>query len=240
MTNPNPQSKEAQERLKQQPGLTTEQLSRASQEVMKKDVNAPYTRAMANADIVNPAKEDIEGLTFMQSEIINIMTKIAKKHPKANLSKLKPENLAETANKSGIKLRNSEIIALNKLREVRSNKTSRTNRELQVHWNEWIKEAESAKEGFGKKYLRRLKKNPVETIVYTVAGATGIYLGLKALGWLFNKSKEKVSSKIKEKASSIFGTGNVLGMLGLGALGVYMGRHSLENWIYRRQSGIKK
>ncbi len=233
MTEPSPQNKESQERLREQSELTTEQLSRAS-EMMKQDVNAPYTRAMANADIANPSLEDKEGLTFMQSEIINIMTKIVKKHPKANLSKLTPENLAENARKLGVlnKDRNSETLALNKLNEINQNKSSQTYRELQVNWSEWVNEAESAKEGFGKKYLRRLKEKPVETIIYTAAGAAGIYLGLKALGWLFNKGKEKVSSKIKEKASSIFGTGNVLGMLGLGALGVYMGRHSLENWIY--------
>lgn len=233
MTNPSPQSKESNEKLRQNPSLTVEQLNRASKEVLKKDPNAPYTTAMASVDVANPSIEDSEGLTFMQSEIISIIAMLGKKHKKLDLKKVTPGNLTELVKKGGIKLETSEIIALSKLEEVRLSTQSRLHRELMVTWPDWTKEAESARMGMGEKYLTRLKEKPGETLLLTAAGAAGIYIGLKAIGWLIGKGVGAVKGKVKEKVGSNKGWligGGIVGALGLTALGV-INKNEIKNWF---------
>ena len=202
-------------------------LGEAAKEVQEMDINSPYTLAMANVDVKKPLPEDKEGLTFMESEVINIVSKIAKKHPKASLSRITPENLSSIAQKSGIKLRSSEVVALRKLDEIRLDPTSPLAEELEMIWPLLIEKAEEARMGLTEKYLKNLKKRPAETIIYTGAAIAGIYLGYKLIKWLAGKGKEKVEKKV----SKFFSTGNILAFLGLGAFGTYMGSDSLKEWL---------
>ena len=222
--------KESKEKLELSPRETREglrALGEAAKEVQEMDINSPYTLAMANVDVKKPLHEDKEGLTFMESEVINIVSKIAKKHPKANLSRITPENLSSIAQKSSISLRSSEVVALRKLDEIRLDPTSPLAEELEMIWPLLIEKAEEARMGLTEKYLKNLKKRPAETIIYTGAAIAGIYLGYKLIKWLVGKGKEKVEKKV----SKFFSTGNILAFLGLGALGTYMGSDGLKEWL---------
>ena len=98
-------------------------LRKAADEMPNIDANLPYTTAMANVDVMNPMSEDVEGLTFMQAELISILGKVAKKYPKMSLAKISGGNLSSIVRKSRIKISSSEYIALTKLDEIKRNPT---------------------------------------------------------------------------------------------------------------------
>lgn len=227
MANPKNENKEvlSLKKNKAETGINT--LKKVSNEILKNDRNHEYTTVLAQVDVQNAGPKDIEALTFMQHELLRVLTKIAKKNPQAKLEYISPENLGGITKRSGIRLTTSEVIALSKLSEINLNPQSKTAQELGLIWKGMISEAKDAQLGFGQKFIKRFKEKPGETIVYTMAGATGIYLGLKLIGWLMRKGKETAAKKV----TGMFSTGKILTALGLGALGAYMGKDSIANWL---------
>ncbi len=200
-------------------------LRKAADEMPKLDVNAPYTAAMANVDVMKPIPEDVEGLTFMQAELMSVLGKVAKKYPKLELAKISGGNLSGIVRKSRISVSTSESIALTKLEEIKRNPTSPLARELEQVWPEMVEKAEEARLGTAETILKKFKEKPVETLVTGAAIVGGIYLGIKLIGWLAGKGAKKA----KEKVGKFFSTSNILAMLGLGAFGAFKGKDWLAD-----------
>jgi len=226
------QQRETLERPGQKVETGLEALKRAAKEVAEKDRNGQYTMSLASLDVLNPSPKDKDVLTFMQSELLNIFTKIAKKYPDKSLKEIAPKDLSDIARKSEIELRTSETIALSKLDELNLHPNNPTTQQLNAVWASMIRKAEEARNGITQRYLRRLREKPGETIIYTLAGAAGIYLGIKLISWLAGKAVDKAKKEIKETAGKVFSTGNILAALGLGSLGAYWGKDWLKKKLY--------
>jgi hypothetical protein len=211
-----------------------EAMRRAAKEIADKDPNSEYTSAIASLDVLKATPKDKEAITFMQSELINIMAKIAKQYPDGNLKEITPRNLSDIVRRSGLQLRGSEVIALSKLDELQMHAENPVTQQLNQVWGAMAEKADDAKMGIGGKYLKRLKEKPGETIIYTAAGAAGIYLGLKLIGWLAGKAVDKVKGEVKETAGKIFSTGNILAGLGLIAGGAFLGKDAIKDYVAKK------
>ncbi|MBU1018008.1 hypothetical protein KKA33_03190 [Patescibacteria group bacterium] len=199
-------------------------LQKAVDQMPKIDINLSHTTAMANVDVMKPMPEDVDGLTFMQAELMSVLGKIAKKYPKLELAKISGGNLPELAKKSHIPISSSESIALTKLSEIKRNSASPLARELEMVWPEMIKDVEEKRQWDEKTVLEKIKEKP-ETLLTYAAIAGGIFLGIKLLSWIAGKGVKKAKAKV----GKFFSTGNVLAMLGLSAFGAFKGKDWLAD-----------
>ena len=212
------------------PESTLEKWKRRAQETIEGDKNAEQTIALANLDVLNPTSKDKDTLTFMQSQLLNVTTKIGKKFPDMNLKSISPGDLSEACKKCGIVPCTSENISLSKLDLLCMHPGNQTTQQLNAVWGATMQQADEARNGFTDKVIKRFKEKPGETIIYTLAGAATIYLGLKLISWLAGKVKDEV----KEQVKSFFSPGKILTALGLSAVGagVYAGKDIIKKKIY--------
>ncbi|MBN1258799.1 hypothetical protein JXA05_03515 [Candidatus Peregrinibacteria bacterium] len=204
-----------------------------------KNPDIPYAAGMMEMKPEISPEKDPEAMTFLYAQILALLTKIANQNPDLDLKTLTPENLAPAAQrlsmqqgKQKLLLERSESLALTKLQEILMSPASPAALQVARDWPYMITRAEENREGFGTKYLKRLKEKPAETIALTVAGAAGVYVGYHMLKWLFSKGWENTKKKISDKWDSAFSFRNILGVLGVVSLGAYFGRNKIENWLY--------
>lgn len=195
-------------------------------EQLSNDPNSPYRAEMAKLDVEKMPEIQEEGFVYLQKQLIDIVA--------ANPEFDNVKDLRSFAyNVKNVKTPD-QAIALQKIQEVLVNPNTPTARQLIVLWPNIQKEGIEVRGGFGKRYLKRLKEKPVETLAYTVAGAAGVYLGLKAIKWLLGKAWEGTKKKVKDKTDSIFSPLNIIAALGILSVGGYAGRHAFQNWIYEK------
>jgi hypothetical protein len=199
---------------------------RRGAEQISSDVNAPYRTEMAKLSAEKSPEAQQEGLVYLQKQLIDIVA--------ANPELDNVKDLRSFAYNAKNVKNPDQAIALQKIQEVLVNPNNSTARQLMVLWPSIKKEGIEVRGGFGKRYLTRLKEKPVETLVYTIAGAAGVYLGLKAIKWLLGKAWESTKKKVKDKTDSIFSPLNIITALGILSVGGYAGRHKLENFIYEK------
>lgn len=193
---------------------------RESAQQLSKNPNAKYTTEMAKLDKEKLPEQQEEGLYYLERQLMDII--IA--NPNIDVKNLKLRDfIAKVQNTQN----REHAIAIQKVKEIMSNPANPMAHELIAVWPTIKDEAISVRDGWGRRYIRRLKEKPLETVVYTAAGAAGVYLGLKVIKWLIGKGWEKT----KEKASSVFTPGNILATLGLGAFGAYQGKDAIAKFF---------
>ncbi len=213
--------------LSESPPATGLQAFREAAEQVGKDPNAEYTAEMVKLDKEKLPENQEEGLYYLDKQLIDMIVA----NPDIDAKDLGLMDFI-------FKVRNiqnrEQAIAVQKIKEIMVNPANPLAHELVAMWPATKKEGIDVRGGWGKRYLRHLKEKPLETVIYTVAGAAGIYLGIKAIKWLLGKAWDKT----KEEASSILSPGNILATLGLSAFGAYQGRNTVANWLYE-QFGLK-
>jgi len=217
------QQKEYLEKPGSQVETGLEALKRAAKEVVDKDKNAEFTATLANMDILNPQPKDKESVEFMLSELMNIITKIAKKYPDKSLSNITPQNLSQIAKESGIELnRSSETMSLQKLDLLNMHPNNPLTLQLYASWAAMLQKVEDIRT-FPKKQLNWIRKNPGTTALLCIGGVLGIYFGPKIIKWGWRKLKETTKEQIK----SFFSPGRLV-ILGSIAAGSYWGKDIIK------------
>jgi hypothetical protein len=216
-----------------------------------KNPNAQYTAEMGKTDILNPTPENKESFNFMQWNLVNILTKIVKKYPEADISRISMDTLSRNVQVNQIQLVPSESIALSRLEELKLHPENPVTIELNEIWPKMINDAQNSrtvwenieeKAGEGWESVKKeagesweyIKKNPGEAVLIMAAGAAGIYLTCRLVKWLAGKAVDTVKNKVKETAENIFSTSSILTAASIGTLGAaayYAGKDKFHNFF---------
>lgn len=152
-------------------------------EILSTDPNVRAADAIRKLDGSAETAQQLEGLTALNQALLSVLTKLAQSEVDISkiddVRKLKDAvNLCKKEDKISLTL--PEEVAMQNLERVLS-QSGPTAAEIR---NSWLDRIRTAQESWSDKYLKYLKKNPVETVALTVAGAAGIYLtyqGIKSL-----------------------------------------------------------
>jgi len=224
-----------QQSLKQRESIETSKTSAGSSidllhakvESLKNNPNISYLNEMSALDMEKPYKEQEEGFYYLQRQLIDLIAA----NPDIDIEKM---DIRQFVSQIKEVKNNDQSVAVQKLKEILRNPSSPLAMDLVSMWPMVKKEAAGISGGWdflykkplelGKSYVKRIQEKPLETVVYTVAGAAGIYLGVKVIKWLAGKAWDKTTSLISP--------GTILSALALSAFGAYQGKGAISNWLY--------
>ena len=205
-------------------------LNKAAEQAAKLDQNLKHTQKLAGLKSTLSPEQQIDGLSFLQSEIINILAKLKKKDKKIDLAKIRPGHLAQFALQKNISLRQSETTAMEKLNELLS-QPGATATYLAHSWKDIISQAENGSKGWGAKLKESFKENPMRTTALLVAGASGLYLGWNLIKKLWSSKEKKAGDKKESFWSKLLPSGKSLGPLGIMVAGLFLGKNELKKLL---------
>lgn len=234
---------------KKNPSTGLDQLRKGANQVPKLDQNIKYTKELVKLQSNIDPMRQIEGITFLQHQLMHVLAKMKKAHPKLNLKKITPQSLSRALSVYKVPLSISErnaVIHLNRL----NLESGLTTNYILKSWPKVIQNADEASKGWTDKLKTMWKKDPIRTSAYLVAGATGVYLGYKAISgiwnWLTgNKTASSKPSILKRamgskvgKALLLLTAGAVIGKAAVGKILSTLGYKDLSA-LWARMSKMK-
>ncbi len=207
MSNGNP-NKEAKEKIK---------LASKKESLLSKFKKSAETVSSPERIKINDLRSDLEvsqqkeGITLLSQKVVSALSKLRKKHPKANLSN--PYSLDLILEKYKTELDSNEVMSIRKFHELISGKGPTSNSLLNA-WPSMIKAGEDASKGWAKRLKESWEKDPVRTSLLVGIGFLGAWATYKvikkAVGWFKGNKKEKSGPWLKKLLA-------MLGIVGAGA-----------------------
>ncbi|PIZ72562.1 hypothetical protein COY07_03120, partial [Candidatus Peregrinibacteria bacterium CG_4_10_14_0_2_um_filter_43_11] len=252
MTNPNPQNPSPSPAETTTPvpetapvsggGMTVDTLAHAADTAHETVGTMPDMQAAlqldafqspALSDEPNAAQEQYQaGIMCLQFHLTHLLGKIAKQNPKANIEKLRPQELNRFAQVYGSP---EEILMVQKYLELTATKDKRafTAIYLKDKWEDMVYQArQSTSESYPEKYMLALKHDPKKTLGYTALALGGVYVGYRILKALFSSGKEDENGKKESFFSRFLPSGKAgLGALGLILGGLFLGKGGLDKLL---------
>ena len=124
---------------------------------LESDPNVKAAEAIKELEGFKETVKQLEGLTALNTAIVSILTKLAKKG--VDLKKIKTaKDLQREVLKNGLKLNLPEATALENLDRIAS-QSGPTATEVKNSWPDRVEAAEEASKGYWDKYKENLNKN---------------------------------------------------------------------------------